>query len=145
MTLYEKQAALVERVNRLGDCFNQYAYLVSRAAQLPEMPEEYHTEDYLVKGCQSQVWVRLSICEKGTLQIMADSDTLIMKGILELFSGLVEGIKPEDVIDNPWDFLSQTELTAAFPSSRVVGIASIIRKIKDDAAALTEESPKRFI
>ncbi|MGM9606279.1 MAG: SufE family protein [Oscillospiraceae bacterium] len=137
MTFHEKQAKLVEQVNGLGDCFNQYAYLISCAAALPPLPEELHTEEHLVKGCQSQVWIHLAARADGTLYLQADSDTLILKGILKLFAGLVDGCTPKEIMDDPWDFLEKTELTVTFPSSRTVGISSIVQKIKTDAAALS--------
>lgn len=140
MTFREKQVALVERVNALGDCFNQYAYLISRAAELPLMPEHLHTEERLVKGCQSQVWIHVSLKPNGTLFLQADSDTLIMKGILELFADLMQGSMPEDIMNDPWDFLEKTELTVTFPSSRRVGIESIVQRIKTEAAGLSLES-----
>lgn len=136
MTFREKQAELVERVNGLGDCFDQYAYLISQAAELPAMPKNLHTEKELVAGCQSRVWIHVSARPDGTILLQADSDTLIMKGILHLFAGLIEGCAPGEVIKDPWDFLGKTELTVTFPSSRMAGIESIVRRIKSEAARL---------
>lgn len=138
MTLRERQAVLVEQVNRLGDCFDQYAFLVSRAALLPRAPDGLHAEEYLVKGCQSRVWLRLSGDGDGALHLEADSDTLILKGVLELFAGLVAGSTPEEIAADPWDFLDRTELTVTFPSARMAGLASIVQRIRDAAAALTQ-------
>lgn len=137
MTFQEKQAALAARINGVGDCFDQYAYLIALAAELPPMPECLRTEDRQVEGCQSRVWVHVSVCPDGTLVLQADSDTLIMKGILRLFADLIEGCRPEEVVHAPWDFLEQTELTVTFPTSRKVGIGSIVGRIRAEAARLS--------
>ncbi len=57
MTLEEKQEQLIAQINAIGDCFDQYSYLIVRSHDLPPYPEEYRTEEYLVKGCQSKVWI----------------------------------------------------------------------------------------
>lgn len=135
MTLKEAQDALVAQVNAVGDCFDQYAYLIACAAKLPPMPPEYHTEDALVQGCQSKLWLRL-VKEGDHLRITGDSDTMILKGILYLFDTLAAQVPPQELAAFDPGFLTATDLTVTFSSDRMNGIGSIAGRIRAQAAAL---------
>ena len=78
MTLEEKQEQLIAQINAIGDCFDQYSYLIVRSHDLPPYPEKYRTEEYLVKGCQSKVWIHTAF-PGGELRLDCDSDTVLLK------------------------------------------------------------------
>ena len=92
----EKQAKIAREFQELGDGFEQYAYLIELSVALPPLPEEKKTDDRLVKGCQSHVWLDLRT-EDSAFAFDADSDTLILKGVLYLLREIFNGQQPEAV------------------------------------------------
>ena len=88
MTLSEKQNAMIAEINGLGDCFEQYSYLLVKSQELPSMPENLHNGETLVPGCQSKVWLSVRTAHER-VYFDADSDTLILKGVLELLRELL--------------------------------------------------------
>ena len=141
----EKQAKIAQDFQGLGDGFEQYAYLIELSVALPPLPEEKKTDDRLVKGCQSHVWLDLRV-EDGALSFDADSDTLILKGVLYLLREIFNGEPPGAVAAAKVRFLEQTEIMATFDADRQKGIGYIIQQIQRFAAAhngVTEKGGSR--
>lgn len=127
-----RQNRLVDEINHLGDSLEQYSYLVYRSGQMPALPEQYKTETNRVKGCQSVVWMVLSV-EDGIMHFKADSDTLLMKGVLAVLQDLVDGVAAEDVCQTSIDIFDRTQLAVSFQSDRLAGIQSILNNIQKTA------------
>lgn len=136
MTIKEHEAALANEINSLGDCFNQYSYLISKSSELAPMIEIFRTDENLVSGCQSKVWLTLQSDDRGRITFLADSDTLIIKGLLALFCELINGRCASEIADAPFDFLDKTDLGLTFTSERITGITKIIERIRAEAEAL---------
>jgi cysteine desulfuration protein SufE len=130
MTLAEKQEEMIRRINEVGDCFDQYNYLVVKAQSLPEMSPEKKKDENLLSGCQSLLWLSVE-AEDGRLYMEADSDTLILRGVLELLRELFDGEKIEEIQVLPVRLFEETELAATFTSDRNTGIKTIIQKLKE--------------
>ena len=131
----EVQERIVREIEGAGDPFDQFAYLLAKAAQLPEMPDEKKVPAVLVKDCQSQVWLYLS--EKdGCPYIEADSDTLMIRGTIQILKDMFDGQQPQAVVDCDVDYIRRTDLAYAFDSKRVAGQAAIVKRIKDFARSL---------
>ena len=130
MTLAEKQEEMIRRINEVGDCFDQYNYLVVKAQSLPEMSPEKKKDENLLSGCQSLLWLSVE-AEDGRLHMEADSDTLILRGVLELLRELFDGEKIEEIQALPVRLFEETELAATFTSDRNTGIKTIIQKLKE--------------
>lgn len=131
----EVQARIVGEILAAGDPFNQFNYLLQKAAQLDVMVDERKVPDVLVKDCQSQVWLYLSALERR-VYIDADSDTLMIRGTIEILKEMFDGQAPEDVIACDVDFIAKTDLAYAFDSKRVAGQAAIVKRIKTFAQSL---------
>ena len=129
----EIQDQIVSDFQEIGDGFDQYAYLIELSMQLPGLPEDKKTEDRLVKGCQSHVWLDMHV-EDGKFFFDADSDTLILKGVLYLLREIFNGQQPEAVAAAEVRFFGQTEIMATFDADRQKGIGYIIRHIQEFAA-----------
>ena len=127
-----RQNRLVDEINHLGDSLEQYSYLVYRSGQMPALHEKYRTEANRVKGCQSVVWMVLSV-EDGIMHLKADSDTLLMKGVLAVLQDLVDGVAVEDVCQTSIDIFDRTQLAVSFQSDRLAGIQSILNSIQKTA------------
>lgn len=129
MDMKERQDVLVARFNELLDPFDQYSYLIFLSGQLPCFPAELKTEGNKVRGCQSDVWISSEI-NGDILRVIADSDTLIIKGILYIICDIFNGATTIEAREFQFDFLKRTGLENVFESERLIGISSIINHIK---------------
>ena len=129
MNLLEKQQKMIEDINALGDAFDQYAYLIIKAQQLPAWPENDRQEKWKVPGCQSQVWLQIRQ-ENGRIYFDADSDTLILRGVLQLLRELLCGEPAAEVAGLHVSLFQDTDLGATFTSDRNTGVRSILQRIQ---------------
>lgn len=131
----EIQERIVREIEQAGDPFDQFDYLLVKAAELPEMPESRKVADVLVKDCQSQVWLYLHEMD-GRPFIEADSDTLMIRGTIQILKELFDGQPPQAVLDCEVNYIQRTDLAYAFDSKRVAGQTAIVARIKDLARSL---------
>ena len=129
------QERIVREIEQAGDPFDQFDYLLMKAAELPEMPEERKVADVLVKDCQSQVWLYLHDVG-GSLVIEADSDTLMIRGTIQILKDMFDGQPPKAVIECDVNYIQRTDLAYAFDSKRVAGQVAIVARIKEFARTL---------
>ncbi len=129
------QDEIIDEFSEIGDAFDQYSYLVEISAMLDPMPDEKKDKEHLVEGCQSHVWLYVS-CVDGAIDIEADSDTYIVKGVLRLLEDMFNGQSPSDVASAEVTFLNKTQITATFDADRQKGIGYVIKDIQKQAAAL---------
>jgi cysteine desulfuration protein SufE len=132
------QDRIVREIEEAGDPFNQFDYLLQKASLLDEMPDERKRSDVLVKDCQSQVWMYLHDVN-GRPVIEADSDTLMIRGTIQIMKEMFDGQPPRDVVACDVDFIQRTDLAYAFDSKRVAGQVAIVGRIKDFAQSLIGE------
>ncbi|MDA7619283.1 SufE family protein, partial [bacterium] len=109
MTITEKQQELLTELDLFQDWTERYEYVISLGKKLAPMNEELQTSDRLIKGCQSQVWLDSS-SQDGKMCYLADSDSVITKGMIALFVRVLNGESPEDVITADLSFIDQTGL-----------------------------------
>ena len=134
----EIQDRIVAEIIAAGDPFNQFNYLLEKAAQLDVMSEERKVPDALVKDCQSQVWLYFATADRR-VYIDADSDTLMIRGTIEIMKEMFDGQAPEDVLACGVEFIARTELAYAFDSKRVAGQVAIVKRIRAFAQSLVQE------
>lgn len=127
------QERIVGEFAELDDPLFQYQLLLDYACRLPGIPEGERAEELKVKGCQSQAWLDLSRDEQECFHMDADSDTLVVRGVLQLLALSFNGQRCAEVAEAPVDFLEQTGATATFDASRRSGIAAIVRTIREFA------------
>ena len=132
-TIDELQDQIVEDFQSIGDPLSQYEYLLEFAGTLPELPAEYKVDENLVEGCQSRVWLRMG-AEGGCLSLAADSDTLIVRGILHLLINVLGDQPLADVAAANIYFLEKADLMMTFNDARRKGIGSTVATIKRFAA-----------
>ena len=130
------QERIVREIEEAGDPFNQFEYLLAKASQLDEMPLSRKQPNVLVKDCQSQVWLYLHDVD-GRLIIEGDSDTLMIRGTIQILKEMFDGQAPADIIACDVNYIQRTDLAYAFDSKRVAGQIAIIKRIKDFAQTLS--------
>lgn len=128
-TIKQVQSELIDEINATGDILFQYTYLVDIAGRLPRMTEEEKQAAMKVEKCQSNVWLIISV-DNGAVHLKADSDTLIVRGLLQLIIRLFDGRTPQEILGVDVRVLTATELSEAFAEERMTGFGEIIRTIR---------------
>ena len=136
-TIQDLQAEIVEEFSVFTDWMDKYEYLIELGKGMPLIDEKDKTDEHLIRGCQSRVWLS---CRKvdGRLHFAADSDAIITKGIISLLLKVYDGQKPEDILAADEHFLEEIGLKENLSPTRANGLVSMIRTIKDYAASLRE-------
>ncbi|NNM29976.1 MAG: SufE family protein, partial [Akkermansiaceae bacterium] len=97
MTIAEKQQELLDELALFQDWTERYEYVISLGKKLPEMPAGLKSAERLIEGCQSQVWLEAT-CQDGRVRYLADSDSLITKGMIALFVRVLDGESPDAIL-----------------------------------------------
>ncbi|HEY9018237.1 SufE family protein [Thiomicrospira sp.] len=130
----EVQADLIKRLNYFENWKDRYKYIIDMGKQLAPMPEEYKTEANRIHGCQSQVWIQIEERD-GRLYMQATSDAAIVAGLIAVLLRVYSGRTPEEIINMPLDFLSQTGLLQHLSPNRSTGLYHMIKRIQAEAQA----------
>ena len=133
-TLKEIQSEIVEDFSLYDEWLDKYEYLIELGKKLPAYPEEKKTEDRLIKGCQSRVWLDYRV-ENGRIDFSADSDAIITKGIISLLISVYSGRSAEEIARDDFSFLDRIGLKENLSPTRANGLVSMIDTIKAAAIA----------
>ena len=131
-SLQEIQAEVVEDFSMYDEWLDKYEYLIDLGRRLEPFPEELKTEDRLIKGCQSRVWLDTS-AEGDRLYFRADSDAIITKGIISLLIGVYSGRTAREIADDDFSFVERLGLRENLSPTRSNGLASMIATIRETA------------
>lgn len=135
MTIQEKQAQVIADFSAVTDWEGRYRKIIELGKSLPEMDASLKTEQNIVKGCQSQVWLHASLDNQGNMILQGDSDALIVKGLVGLLLKIYSGSAPADVLMTPPEFLKALGFEGNLSPSRANGLHSMLKQIKLYAAA----------
>jgi len=134
MKIEEIQDEIVEEFSMFDDWMQRYEYMIELGKSLPLIEEQYKTEDNVIKGCQSKVWVHAEL--KGDKLIFtADSDAIITKGIIAILIRAFSNQKPMDIIEANTDFIDKIGLKEHLSPTRANGLVSMIKQLKLYAVA----------
>ena len=129
MTLEEKKQAVIEEFSMYDEWLDKYEYLIELGKALEAYPEEQKTEEKLIKGCQSRVWLDYEM-KDGKLFFRADSDAIITKGIISLLISVYSGRTPAEIAADDFGFVDQIGLKENLSPTRANGLVSMIDTIK---------------
>ena len=132
MTLQEAENAIVEEFSMYDEWLDKYEYIIELGKALKDYPEEAKTEDRLIKGCQSRVWLDYKM-EDGRLVFNADSDAIITKGIISLLTGLYSGRTPQEILSSDFSVVEKIGLKENLSPTRANGLVSMIARIREVA------------
>jgi len=133
-SLQETKAAIVEEFSMFDEWLDKYEYLIDLGKKLETFPVEHKTDEYLIKGCQSRVWLDYEI-KDGRLWFRADSDAIITKGIISLLISVYSGRTAEEIATDDFSFVEEIGLKENLSPTRANGLVSMIETIKREAAA----------
>lgn len=131
-TLKETKDAIVEEFSMYDEWLDKYEYLIELGKNLDVFPVELKTDDRLIKGCQSRVWLDTRV-ENGRLYFRADSDAIITKGIISLLIQVYNGRTAEEIVTDNFDFIEQIGLKQNLSPTRANGLNSMIETIRREA------------
>ncbi|MBL7909707.1 MAG: SufE family protein [Bacteroidia bacterium] len=135
MTIQEIEKEIVEEFDIFGDDWEgKYEHLIDLGKSLPLIKEEFKTEDRIIKGCQSRVWLNSELKE-GNVVYTADADAIITKGMVALMVRVLSNHKPEDIVKADLKFVDTIGLKEHLSPTRANGLVSMINKMKADALA----------
>lgn len=134
-SLKEVQAEIVDDFSMYDEWLEKYEYLIELGKNLSAYPEEKKTEDRLIKGCQSRVWLDYQLDAEDNLVFVADSDAIITKGIISLLISVYSGRSPEEIAEDDFSFLNNIGLKENLSPTRANGLVSMIETIKSAAAS----------
>lgn len=129
---------LIEDFDLFEDWADKYEYIISLGKELPEMDSALKTEDYIVKGCQSQVWLSAKH-EEGKVYFSADSDAIITKGIIALLVKVFNGQEANEILNNDLAFIDQIGLKEHLSPNRSNGLVAMVKKMKTYALAFSNK------
>lgn len=132
-TLKEAENAIVEEFSMYDEWLDKYEYLIELGKSLTDYPESEKTDDKLIKGCQSRVWLDYKF-DNGKIVFSADSDAIITKGIISLLIGLYSGRTPAEILSSDFSVVEKIGLRENLSPTRANGLVSMIAKIKEIAA-----------
>lgn len=134
MSYEERIEALLDDMSVFEDWTEKYEFIISLGRKLPALPDKYRKNANLIKGCQSRVWVGTEI-QEGKLVIMADSDSLITKGLIALFIRLLSGLTPAEIQSADLHRLDECGLKEHLASTRANALSTMAATIQKAAAA----------
>jgi cysteine desulfuration protein SufE len=125
----ETEEELIQEFEMFDDWMDKYNYIIELGKDMPMIDPQFKTEEFLISGCQSQVWLHPE--EKdGKLYFTADSDAIITKGIVNLLIRVLSGHTPQEILDNDLSYLDTIGLKNHLSPTRSNGLASMIKQIK---------------
>lgn len=128
-SLQEAENEIVDTFSMYDEWLDKYEYLIDLGKNLEAYPEECKTEDKLIKGCQSRVWLDYKV-QDGRIYFKADSDAIITKGIISLLISVYSGRTPEEIASSDFGFIEKIGLKENLSPTRANGLASMIATIK---------------
>ena len=129
MTISETENQIVDEFSMFEDWMDKYNYLIELGRSLPLIDEKYKTDQYIISGCQSKVWLHAAF-QNGQVTFTADSDAIITKGIINLLIRVLSHHTPDEIISSNMDFVDQIGLKEHLSPTRSNGLTSMIKQMK---------------
>lgn len=129
MTIREQQDAIIDEFSFFTEWSEKYEYIIQLGKELPLIEDAYKTDDNLIKGCQSRVWLRADY-KDGKIIFTADSDALITKGLVSMVVRVLSGQKPEDIANAEIYFIDKIGLKSHLSMTRSNGLLSMLKQMK---------------
>ena len=133
-TINEIQDEIIEEFSSFDDWMDKYQLLIDLGSDQEPLPEQYKTEQNLIDGCQSRVWLQADY-EDGVINFRAESDALIVKGIVTLLIRVLSGHTPQEILDADLYFISRLGLREHLSPTRSNGLLAMVKQMRAYAIA----------
>ncbi|MGN6293939.1 MAG: SufE family protein [Chitinophagaceae bacterium] len=131
-TIRDTEKEIVEEFALFDNNDDKYEYIIDLGKKLPPLDEKYKTDENKVRGCQSSVWLQADYKE-GKIFFSADSDSVLVKGLISMLVRVLSGRTPDEIIATPLDFIREVGLTSFLAQTRSNGLLSMVKQIKSYA------------
>ena len=138
-TIQEAEDEIVEEFTLFDSWDDKYEYIIDLGKKLPPLEPEYKTDTNKVKGCQSTVWLA-AYEQDGRILFKADSDAVIVKGLISMLVRVLTGHTPDEILDTRLDFIQRIGMTTHLAQTRSNGLLSMVRQMKNYALAFKLKS-----
>lgn len=133
MTINEIQDEIIEEFNAFDDWMDKYSLIIDMGNNLTPLDEQYKTNQNLIEGCQSRVWIAAQM-KDGKVHFEGESDAIIVKGIVSLLFRVLNNQTPSDILDNELYFIKEIGLQEHLSPTRSNGLVSMLKQMKLFAA-----------
>lgn len=134
-SIEETQQEITDEFSEIDDWMDRYAYIIDLGNQLPPIDEKYKTPQHIIEGCQSRVWLNAEQTPDGKLHFTADSDAIIVKGIISLLIKVLDNQTPSDIINADLHFIDDIGLSEHLSPTRSNGLLAMVKQIRAYAIA----------
>lgn len=138
-TIEDIQQEIIDDFSLFEDWSDKYAYIIELGKKLPPMEESLKTEDKIIKGCQSRVWLHPTI-ENNVVVFETDSDAIIVKGLIYLLVKVLSGHTPQEIINTNLRFIDEIGMSQHLSPTRSNGLAAMVKQMKLYALAYDAQS-----
>ena len=135
MTIKEKEDELVDQFADIDDWMDRYAYIIDLGNALEPLPESLKTPDRLIEGCQSRVWLDAEKTADGKVVYRADSDAIIVKGIISMLVEVLSGHTPDEILADVLSFIQRIGLAEHLSPTRSNGLVAMVKQMRAYALA----------
>lgn len=135
MTIEEAQQEVIEEFSDYDDWMDRYQLLIDLGSEQEPLPEQYKTVSNLIDGCQSRVWLQADLTPEGTIHFQAESDALIVKGIVTLLIRVLDGHTPDEILSADLHFIEDIGLKEHLSPTRSNGLLAMLKQMKLYAVA----------
>lgn len=133
------QEEIIDEFSVFDEWLDKYDYLIGLSETLPPIAPEHRTEQYVIRGCQSRVWIDARL-DEGRIRFTADSDAIITKGIIALLIRVLDGRTPQEVLDTDLYFIDAIGLSANLSPTRANGLLAMIKQMRLYALAFASQA-----
>lgn len=142
MTIDQIQDDIVAEFSEVDDWMDRYSMIIDLGNTLPEIDEKYKTPDHIIEGCQSRVWLNAELTPDGKVHFTADSDAIIVKGIISLLIQVLDGQTPADILDSKLYFIDKIGLAEHLSPTRSNGLLAMVKQMRLYALAFSAQQAK---
>lgn len=130
----ETEEEIIEAFSWFENWEEKYEYIIELGKNLPELDEKYKVEENIIKGCQSTVWL-VADYRDGKVFYQADSDAIIVKGLISMLISVLSGHDPDDILEAKLDFIKEIGMMTHLAQTRSNGLVAMVKQIKNYALA----------
>ncbi|MBD5322468.1 MAG: SufE family protein [Duncaniella sp.] len=130
MTINEIQDDIVSEFSEIDDWMDRYGMIIDLGNTLPPIDEKYRNPDHIIEGCQSRVWLNAELTDEGRVHYTADSDAIIVKGIISLLIKVLDNQTPDDILNADLHFIDDIGLSEHLSPTRSNGLLAMLKQMR---------------
>ena len=139
----QKQSEIIDEFSEIDDWMDRYAYIIDLGNALPPIDDSLKTPDRLIEGCQSRVWLDALLSPDGRIHFTADSDAIIVKGIISLLISVLNDHTPDEILNADLHFINDIGLSEHLSPTRSNGLLAMVKQMKMYALAFKAKAGEK--